>query len=101
MKRKPQNIPTCYKVNKGIIGHTIEITMERLINEGAIEQIDDRDLVYNDNEVNIVNPITNIRSDKFELMLEEKIDMYNHRHKKVQTENEPSQQENDSEENAA
>lgn len=92
MKRIPKQRPSVYKVNKGIIGHTIEITMERLIADGTIEGIEDRDLVYNDNEVNLVNPITNIRSDKFELMLEEKIDFYDHKHKKVQVAQENSEE---------
>lgn len=92
MKRIPKQKPSVYKVNKGIIGHSIEITMERLIADGTIEGLDDRDLVYNDNEVNLVNPVTNIRSDKFELMLDEKIDYYNHKHKKVQVDNADNEQ---------
>lgn len=45
--------------------------------------IEARDLVYNDNETSKVNPITNIRSDKMELMLEEKIGEFEHKHRKI------------------
>lgn len=74
---------TSLEINNSVIGDTIEIMMERL-NEGEGEEgISERDLVYNDNETGMVNPITNIRSDKMELMLEEKIGEYEHRHKKM------------------
>lgn len=74
---------TSLEINNSVIGDSIEIMMERL-NEGEGEEgISERDLVYNDNETGMVNPITNIRSDKMELMLEEKIGEYEHRHRKM------------------
>lgn len=72
---------TTLNINKSVIGDSIEIMMERLREGEGEESIQDRDLVYNDNESGIVNPITNIRSDKFELMLEEKIGQYEHEHR--------------------
>lgn len=76
-------IRTQLDINKGIQGDSIENMLERLrIGEGE-EAITDRDLVYNDNESNTINPLTNIRSDKMELMLEEKIGEYEHKHRKA------------------
>lgn len=85
-------------INKGIIGESLEIMMERLMEgegEGAIE---DRDLVYNDSESDTVNPITNIRSDKFELMLEEKIGHQTHEKKKITDKEEAEKQRKEREE---
>jgi len=80
-KRKDTNLIK----NKSISGDTIEKMMERIRNEdGGEEAIPDRDIVYNDNEVDTVNPITNIRSDKFELMLEQKNGEYEHKHRKIE-----------------
>lgn len=59
--------------NKSILGDSIEVMVERLMEGEGESAIEDRDLVYNDSEADNVNPITNIRSDKMELMLEEKI----------------------------
>lgn len=77
--------------NKGVIGDSIELMIEKIRDGDGEDSILDRDLVYNDNESNTVNPITNIRSDKMELMLDEKIGEYEHKHrakmKVVQDEN--------------
>lgn len=83
-KKKPQKKQTLLNRNKGIIGDTIETMVERLMEGEGIEGIEDRDLVYNDGETNTVNPITNIRSDKMELMLEEKIGEQNFKNRKMQ-----------------
>lgn len=72
---------TSLNINNGVQGDSIEVMMERLIQGEGIDAVEDRDLVYNDNESGMVNPITNIRSDKFELMLNEKIGEYEHNHK--------------------
>lgn len=72
-----------FKVNTAVQGDTIELSMERLMHGEGLDSIEDRDLVYNDSETGIVNPITNIRSDKFELMLEEKIGEYEFKHAKT------------------
>lgn len=72
-----------FKVNTAVQGDTIELSMERLMQGEGLDSIEDRDLVYNDSETGIVNPITNIRSDKFELMLEEKIGEYEFKHAKT------------------
>lgn len=72
------------RINKRIIGDSIERMLERIREGEGEDSISDRDLVYNDNESNSVNPITNIRSDKFELMLEEKIGEQDHRKKRQQ-----------------
>lgn len=74
---------TQFSMNKGIQGETIERMLERLREGEGTEGIQDRDLVYNDNEAANVNPLTNIRSDKNELMLEEKIGEYEHKHRKM------------------
>lgn len=84
--RKGQRLKnyTSLKKNDNIVGDSIEIMMVK-INEGEGEgSIEDRDLVYNDNEATEANPLTNIRSDKFELMLEEKIGEYEHKDRKLQ-----------------
>lgn len=75
---------TTIQRNESVIGESIEIMLER-IREGeeGEDGIQDRDLVYNDNEASIVNPITNIRSDKFELMLDEKIGEQEHKRRKM------------------
>lgn len=83
MKKIPKRVPTVIKRNNAVIGESIELTMERLMMGEGLEGIEDRDLVYNDGESSIVNPITNIRSDKWELMLDEKIGEYEHKHRKV------------------
>lgn len=85
MKRIPKRIKTSIKLNESVIGDSIELMIERLMNNEGIEGVEDRDLVYNDNESGIVNPLTNIRSDKWELMLEEKIGEYEFKHRKIQS----------------
>lgn len=72
---------TQLNVNESILGDSIEIMIERLKEGEGEEGIQDRDLVYNDNESKTINPVTNIRSDKMELMLEEKIGEYEHRNR--------------------
>lgn len=84
MKRKPKKSTTSIRINNSVQGDTIELIMERLMEGEGDAGIEDRDLVYNDKEAQDVNPITNIRSDRFELMLEEKIGEYEHKRAKVQ-----------------
>lgn len=69
--------------NTSIIGDSIEVMVERLMQGEGVDGVEDRDLVYNDGETAEVNPITNIRSDKFELMLNEKIGEYEYRRNKM------------------
>lgn len=59
--------------NKSVVGDSIEIMLERIKEGEGTDGIADRDLVYNSDETAEINPVTNIRSDKMELMLEEKI----------------------------
>lgn len=80
--RKRKN--TTLNINAGIQGDSIEIMMERLREGEGEDAIEDRDLVYNDNESATVNPITNIRTDPFEARLEEKIGHQEHKAKKLQ-----------------
>lgn len=75
---------TTISINNSIQGDSLEVMIERLREGEGEEGIQDRDLVYNDNEASRVNPVTNIRSDKMELMLEEKIGEYEHRSRKNQ-----------------
>lgn len=83
--------------NKGILGDSIEIMVERLMEGEGEAGIEDRDLVYNDSEADMVNPITNIRSDKMELMLEEKIGYQEYQRAKMhKVEEEESTKDNDS-----
>lgn len=89
---------TTLSINKSVKGESIESMLERLKNGEGEEGIADRDLVYNDNEASAVNPITNIRSDKMELMLEEKIGEYEHKNKpkmKVVKDEEPKEKSSD------
>lgn len=88
MKHKKRKQTKLLKRNNSILGDTIEITVERLMQGEGEDGIEDRDLVYNDGESSIVNPITNIRSDKFELMADEKIGEYEHKHRKLKTKEE-------------
>lgn len=81
--------------NKGIQGDTIEIMMERLREGEGEDSVADRDLVYNDNETDRVNPITNIRTDKMETMLEEKIGEYAHKHRKLKVVKDEPKEENE------
>lgn len=92
-KRNKPRSRTSISRNKSVQGDTIEVMIERLMQGEGESAIEDRDLVYNDNEVDRVNPITNIRTDKMETMLEEKIGMYDWRHRKTQTtvEDEPNE----------
>lgn len=87
MKRRNKTYVKRFKtkihVNNTIKGDSIEVMIERLRNGEGEDAIEERDLVYNDNETSAVNPITNIRSDKMELMLEEKIGEYEHKHRKL------------------
>ncbi|UYL83848.1 MAG: hypothetical protein [Wigfec virus K19_81] len=82
IKKYEKVFRTSISRNKGIHGDSIEIMLVKIREGEGTEAISDRDLVYNDNESDTVNPVTNIRSDKFELMLDEKIGEYEHRNKK-------------------
>lgn len=83
-KRKPKRQTTLMSRNKSIRGDTIEVQVERLMAGEGIDSVEDRDLVYNDQESPVVNPITNIRTDKMEVMLEEKIGQYEWQDHKTQ-----------------
>lgn len=72
---------TTIDINESILGDSIEKMIERLKEGEGEDGITDRDLVYNDNETIDVNPVTNIRTDKMEKMLEEKIGEYEHRNR--------------------
>lgn len=76
--------PTSLEINGAIQGDSIEVMMERLREGDGEDAIEDRDLVYNDNESANVNPITNIRTDPFEARLDEKIAHQEHKTKKIQ-----------------
>lgn len=82
-KHERQRIKSVLIINQSIQGDSIEVMMERIREGEGEEGIPDRDLVYNDNESTTVNPITNIRTDRFESMLEEKIGQYDHQHRKI------------------
>lgn len=82
-KHERQKSETTIEINAGIVGDSIETMLERIREGEGEEGIPDRDLVYNDNESSTVNPITNIRSDKFDLMNDEKAGEYEHRHRKM------------------
>lgn len=70
--------------NNSVVGDSIEIMLEKIRNGEGVDSIPERDLVYNDNPTARVNPITNIRSDKMELMLEEKMGGYEWDHRTIQ-----------------
>ena len=74
---------TTIERNKSVIGESIERMLERVMEgegEGAIEE---RDLVYNDSMSDTINPVTNIRSDKMEMLLDQKIDEHDYYRKKM------------------
>lgn len=76
-KNERTKIISRLEVNEGIQGDTIEVMMERIREGEGEDSISERDLVYNSEESSTVNPLTNIRSDRMELMLEEKIGKQN------------------------
>ncbi len=80
-KKDRKREKTTLVINKAVQGDSIETMLERLKEGEGVDSVQDRDLVYNDGESSTVNPITNIRSDRFELMLEEKQGEYEHKHK--------------------
>lgn len=82
-KGKRKRIKTTLNMNSTIVGDSIEVMMERIMAGDGEASIEDRDLVYNDNESTDVNPLTNIRTDKFEAMLDEKIGEYDHKNRKI------------------
>lgn len=82
-KHERQKSETNLDRNRGIIGESIETMLERIREGEGEDSISDRDLVYNDGESATVNPLTNIRSDRMELMLEEKMGEYAHKHRTV------------------
>lgn len=83
-KRRTQRHITTIERNQSVIGESIERMLERLREGEGEGVIEDRDLVYNDNMSDTINPITNIRSDKMELLLEQKIDEHEYHRKKMQ-----------------
>lgn len=100
LRRNRQRRNFGMSINKSVVGDSIEIMMERIREgEDGENAIAERDLVYNDNETIDVNPITDIRSDKSELRLEEKIGEYEHRNrtmKVVKDEEKPKETEDKS-----
>lgn len=82
MKQVPKKPVTQLEVNESLVGDTIEEILERKKEMKEQIETDNNELVYNDNETNIVSPTTNIRSDKFELMLEQKMDEQSFNEKK-------------------
>lgn len=83
-KRRTQRHITTIERNESVIGESIERMLERLREGEGEGVIEDRDLVYNDNMSDTINPITNIRSDKMEMLLEQKIDEHEYNRKKMQ-----------------
>lgn len=87
MKRRNRTVTKRHletiNVNKSIIGDSIEIMLERIKEGEGTEGIQERDLVYNSDETMDINPVTNIRSDKMELMLEEKISEQGYKRSKM------------------
>lgn len=82
-KKFTRRFRTSLNINKSVIGDSIERMLERLMEGEGVDGIQDRDLVYNSDETMRVNPITNIRADKNELMLDEKIGEYEHKRSKM------------------
>lgn len=76
-------------INKSVIGDSIEVMLERIKEGEGTDGIQDRDLVYNSDETATVNPITNIRSDKMELMLDEKISEQRYKRSKMKVQKDP------------
>lgn len=78
-----QVIPTKTQIrrNKTIVGDSIEIMIEKIRAGAGEDAIEERDLVYYDNESTEVNPIANIRTDIEEMRLDEQIGKYEHQHK--------------------
>lgn len=77
-KRIPKRGKSLISRNTSVIGDSIETMLEKLKAGEGEGSIEDRDLVYNSDETAEINPITNIRSDKMELLLEESMGKYEH-----------------------
>ena len=58
------------------LADSIEIMIEKLREGVGEDAIEERDLVYYDNETTEINPLANIRTDKEELRLDEQISKY-------------------------
>lgn len=83
-KNKRNKVRTTLAINNSVQGDTIEVMIERLREGEGEESIEDRDLVYNDNESATVNPITNIRTDVMEARLDEVIGKQDFNNRKLQ-----------------
>lgn len=83
--------------NKTIVADSIEIMIEKLREGVGEDAIEERDLVYYDNETTEINPLANIRTDKEELRLDEQIGKYKFQHE-GQPNNEEENPTNESEE---
>lgn len=83
-KRVPKRGKSLISRNTSVVGDSIETMLEKLKEGEGEGSIEDRDLVYNSDETAEINPITNIRSDKMELLLEETIGKYEHNRGKHQ-----------------
>lgn len=85
---------TKLSINNNVQGDSLQVQLERLQAGEGLDSVEDRELVYYDNETTIINPLANIRSDKMELMVDEKIGEFEFRHR-IQQVKEPENKEPD------
>lgn len=70
------------KINKTVVGDSIELMVQKIrAGEKGEDVIAERDLIYNEGESTEVNPLTNFRTDKEELRLDEADGKYNFHHR--------------------
>lgn len=70
MKKKPNKRKSQLEINNSTIGDTIEIQMERLMENDGIDSSENKELKYTRSEEGVI-AITDIRSDKFDMAIEE------------------------------
>ena len=83
--------------NKTVVADSIEIMIEKLREGVGEDAIEERDLVYYDNETTEINPLANIRTDKEELRLDEQISKYKFQHEGQPNNEEESEKREDPE----
>lgn len=71
MNKKIVNIrKSQLEINESVEGDTMEIQMERILNNGEMESLEQKELKYTNPEDGII-AITDIRSDKFDMAIEQ------------------------------
>lgn len=70
MKKQVIKRTTQLEINEAVVGDSMEIQMERIMNNGELDGMDQKEIKYTAKEDGVI-AITDIRADKFELALEQ------------------------------